>query len=100
MSARPTSQTSDDPTATHRENVRRNLARVEGALRIAEHHHGQIRAGLVREHDDIIRDIHHHQRLLLDPKAGPWTAEDRADYERLLDRRHHIETLLQGGEEQ
>ena len=83
-----------DHTEAHRENIRRNLARVEAHLQVAEHHHKQIRAGLVRERDEVQRDLHHHQQLLLNPLAGAWTSEDRADYEKKLERRHQIDTVL------
>lgn len=84
----------EDPTATHRDNVRQNLARVEAMIRLTTDHQRQNRAGLMRERDDVQRAIHHHHGLLADPSHGPWTAEERADYESLLARRHHLDTLL------
>lgn len=83
-----------DHTAEHRENIRKNLARVEAHLQVAEHHGKQIRAGLIRERDDLQRDIEHHQKLLLAPSAGRWTSEDRADYEKKLARRQQLDEAL------
>ena len=87
-----------DYSADHRENIVRNLARVEAHLQVAQHHQRQIRAGLVRERDYVQRDLEYHARLLIDPRNGAWTAEDRADYEAKLARRHKLDTLLANDE--
>lgn len=84
-----------DHTAAHRERARRNLARIDAHLQVAEDHGRQILAGLRRERDEVHRSIAAMQHELHHPQqAATWTAEDRADYEQLLARREKIDQLI------